>query len=508
MGLSTAEVEEEVAGLDTTQVEFLKDVAKKDLFVLCKGILGYQQVNKFTHGAFCRFIESPPFNKDRTLSLMPRAHLKSSINNIGDGIRLALNDPDDTRILIAGETSTNAEKFLAEIKGHFEKTVLLRQLFPELIPTRFSGPGVTWSSSNATIVRKTAHRESTWSTVGVGGAIVGGHFNRIKCDDLIGLEAKKSPTIMQAAISWVENIDSLLINQHKDRIDFVGTRWTIKDLYERIMRLYGNQLAVFTREAIENGVIIFPEMHTMEEYQRMQLETPDIWYSQYCNNPLSAEQLDFPQNAIQPYTFTIDGNIVLDIGGGQQKIWRVDELDVVMAADPNSGSKTATDPAAISVSGISPDNEIIVLHSESHRYTPSGFVDRIFDLYKRWKPRTVGIEQAGQQTTRFYFDQKAEKEQVYIHTIPLKPKNRDKEERIRKAIEPILRSRRLWCLVTQTELRRQIDQFFSKPVDELDALSYGTEDGMWKKPFRKEDQEKKDRNLKLLVARRNPRTGY
>jgi hypothetical protein len=505
---SFQEVNEEVQGLESDQFDYLKEVVKNDLFVLCKGVLNYQQVNRHTHGEFCRFIETPPLGKKRTLSLMPRAHLKSTILTIGDSIRLAIRDPNDTRILIAGETSTNAEKFLAEIKGHFEKNVILRSMFQDLIPTRFAGPGVTWSSSNATLVRTTAHRESTWSTVGQGGAIVGGHFNRIKGDDLIGLEAKKSPAVMLAAIKWVENIDSLLINQHIDRIDFVGTRWAIKDLYERIMRLYGDQLAVFTREAIEDGIIIFPEMHTIEEYARMQAETPDIWYSQYCNNPSNADQLDFPQGAIRNYHFDLDNNVVLELGNGETRVWAVNELDRCLHCDPNSGSKTAEDPAAIVVTGVSPDNEIVVLHSESKRYTPSGLVDRVYELHKRWKPRATGIEEAGQQTTKFYFEQKAELDQYFVHTVPIKPKNRDKEDKIRKAIEPILRSKRLYCLPTQTELRRQVDQFFSKPIDELDALSFGTEPGMWRKPYREEDQEKKKSNLKLLVARRNSRTGY
>lgn len=487
--------------------EFLRDCAKNDLYILCKGILGYKDVNSETHGAFCRFIQNN--EKKRRLGLMPRAHLKSTIATIGDSVRLALKNPEETRILIAGETATNAEKFLAEVKGHFEKGRLLRRLFPELIPTRFAGPGVQWSTSFATLNRSTVYKEATWSTVGVGGAIVGGHFTRIKCDDLIGLDASRSAAAMATAIAWAEHLEPLLVDQHEDIIDFVGTRWTRHDLYARLMKLFGSELAVFTREAIENGIVIFPQKHTLAGYERMQRETPALWYAQYCNNPLAGGQSDFPQGAIGQYHFDLDGDIVLRMEDGSEKRWRLEDLDRVIAADPNSGSSTAEDTAAIVVSGVSPDNEVIVLASWSGRVSPSAFVDKVFEFYKRWKPRTVGIEQAGQQNTKFYFEDKCEREEVWISPIALKPKNRNKIDRIRTALEPVIRSGRLFMLSTQSELRRMVDEFpDTDPIDELDALAYGTEDGMWRRPYRQEDQEEKQTLLKLVVSRRNKRTGY
>lgn len=487
--------------------EFLRDCARNDLYILCKGILGYQDVNVDTHGAFCRFMQGN--EKKRRLGLMPRGHLKSTIATIGDSVRLGLKNPEEARILIAGETATNAEKFLSEIKQHFEKGRLLRKLFPELIPTRFAGPGVQWSTSFATLVRSTPYREATWSAIGVGGAIVGGHFNRIKCDDLIGLEAFKSPAAMAAAIQWAEHLEPLLIDHYVDIIDFIGTRWLRKDLYARLMKLFGDSIAVFTREAIEDGKVIFPQKQTLENYERMQRETPLLWYAQYCNNPLAAGQADFPQGAIGQFHFDLEGDILLRMEDGSDKRWRLEELDRIITADPNSGSTTAEDTAAIVVSAVTPDNEIVVLSSWSGRVSPSAFVDKIFETWKRWKPRVVGIEQAGQQNTKHYFEEKCEEEEVWITTRELKPKNRNKLDRIRTALEPIIRSRRLWMLSTQSNLRRMVDEFpDTDPIDELDALAYGVEDGMWRRPFRQEDQEEKGRLLTLVVNRRSKRTGY
>jgi hypothetical protein len=503
---ATPELMEEVKALPTDQREYLREVSKSDLYALSKGILGYKDLNPDTHGAFCRFFEGDP--KLRRLGLMPRAHLKSTIATIADSIRLVLLDPNEARILIAGETATQAEKFLSELKGHWEKNELLRNLFPELVPPRLAGPGVKWSNSVASIVRARDYRVGSWNTIGVGGAVTGDHYNRIKCDDLIGLEAARSPATMAAAIAWVSNIDSLLIDQNVDVIDFVGTRWSRTDLYAFIMRLYGSRLSVFLREAIEDGKIIFPQKHTLESFETMQRETPLIWYAQYCNNPLAGGQNDFPAGSIQTYSFNTAGDVVLQ-RDGVTKVWKLEDLDRIITADPNSGSLVAPDTAAIVVSGISPDDEVIVLHTWSGRSTPSAFVDKIFDLWKRWRPRVVGIEQAGQQNTRFYFDKKAEEEEVYIRVVPLKPKNRNKIDRIRTALQPLFGSRKVYMLSTQTVLRKAADEFpDTDPIDELDALAYGTEEGMWRKPMRYVDMEENQKVLRLIVNRRNKRTGY
>jgi hypothetical protein len=498
---------EELSAMSADQKEFLRTQAKHDLYVLGKGILGYRDVNVQTHGAFCRFIQSE--KKRRRLGLMPRTHLKTTLGTITDSVRIPLSDVHETRILIGGETATTAEKFLSEVKGHFEKGKILRFLFPELIPTRFAGPGVQWSANMATLVRNTAYKEATWEAVGVGGAIVGGHFNRIKCDDLIGFEASRSDAKMQEAIEWADNIEALLINQHTDVVDFIGTRWKRNDLYSHIMKFYGQRIAVFVREAIEGGEVIFPGMHSLEVFETLQREKPLLWYSQYQNNPLAAGQTDFPVGAIQSFTFDLDDRLVLRMPDGGYKIWRLEDCDRIVTADPNSGSATAEDTAAVVASAITPDNEIVVLASWADRVSPAAFVDQIFEFWKRWKPRVVGIEQAGQQTTRFYFDQKMEEEEIYIRVEPLKPKNRNKPDRIRTSMEPIIRSRRLFMLPTETRLRKMVDEFpDTDPIDELDALAYGTEPGMWRKPFRQRDVEEQQSALKLIINRRSTRTGY
>jgi hypothetical protein len=495
-----------LSDMSDDELEWLREAGKNDLYVLAKGILGYPDINKATHGAYCRFIQTPPDGKLRSLGLMPRGHLKSTIATIADSIRVVLQDPDHARVLVANETSTLAKKFVSEIKGHWEKNELLRGLYPELVPRRWSGPGVSWSDEQASLVRGSAHKEPNWSAVGVGGASVGAHFTKIKCDDLIGFDASQSPAAMQYAISWNGNIESLLVDQHVDQIDWIGTRWAKNDLYSHLMREYGQDLAVFTRSAIEDGQIIFPEKHTWEEYRRLQENQPAIWASQYENAPRSQEKKDFNDAALRTFRLSDDGSSIT--GGFRNEIrWRVDQLDICLLADPNSGDKNAPDTAAKVVVGVSPKDQVFALHASSGRPSASEFVDSIFELWKRWKPRVVGIEKAGQQNTLHYFEKKSKEEGINPRVVPLTHRNRNKIVRIRTALEPIITSGRLFLLPSQTTLRGQIVDFpDTLLIDEVDVLSYGPE--VWKQPLDRVSVEEAKVNIDALLANRNPRTGY
>lgn len=504
---TSQEVREEVASLSTTQTEFLRAAASNDLYVLSKGILGYSEVNPRTHGGLCNFIQRE--EKLRRLLLMPRTTLKTTIATIADSIRLAVANVDEARILIANEVAENAQKFLTEIKGHWEKDNLLTQLFPDLKPKKLAGPGARWNQAAASLDRKSSYKEDTWTTVGVGGTQVGSHFTRIKCDDLIGFEAAESPAAMDKAIKWVDNIESLLTNIHTDIIDFIGTRWARNDVYRHVINDYGDRLAKFVRQAIENGEVIFPEKHSLAVFAEMMAKRPQVYYAQYANNPLADATTDFPK-AIKEFWFSLDGERVLFKDElGKTKGWRVEELDVVMTCDPNGGSPIAPDEAAITVTGVSPKDQVFLLSEFAGRPSPSGFVDEIYKQAKRWHPRVLGIEEAGQQSTKHYFDKKALQEGFYIRTETLRPRNRNKIERIRKAVEPLIRSGRVYALVTQTKFRTQADQFPNPEddlIDVMDSFAYGPE--IWRKPNTIEELEEDNKILKLVVSKRNKRTGY
>jgi len=501
--ISTPELIEEVTAMDDATKRHLRERSQKQLYFTAKGLMGYKDINPDTHGAFCAFIQRS--DRGRRLALMPRGHLKSSIATEADSVRLALDDPEHTRILIANEVEENAKAFLDNIKQQFEKNVLLRALFPELILDRFTGPGIKWNTEQATLPRTTTYKEPTWMAIGVGGAATSKHFSRIKADDLIGLEARRSPAEMAKAIGWNKNIESLAINAKVTIIDWIGTRWGKNDLYGDIIERYGKRLAVFSRGAIEDGKIIFPEFYDWEFYQTLIDKSPDVWAAQYMNKPTSDVGMDFNENDLRSFKFGNDGSVVY-FDKGEQK-WHRENLDRVLTVDPNSGSPTAPDEAAITVTGMSPDEKVFVLESFGGRLSASALIDKVFQLAMKWRPRVVGIEQAGQQSTLHYWEKKMKDEGMYFRTEPLKHRNTVKEDRIRTALEPVIASQRLYLLPSQSELREQIANFPDlKNDDRIDSLAYQVD--LWRKPMGIEQQTKNKAAVQLMLAKRSSRTGY
>lgn len=498
-----AEHLEELKGLDSRTIGHMKRRAQKNLYFMAKGVMGYADVNPATHGRFCRHVQDQ--SKDRKLDLMPRGHLKSSIATEADSVRIACDDPN-ARILIGNEVLDNAQDFLSTIRAQFETNEFLKFLFPELIHSRFSGPGIDWSGKSATLPRSGRYKEPTWMPIGVGGAVTSKHFTHLKLDDLIGLLARKSPAVLKSTIDWNRNIESLAINATDTIIEWVGTRWGRNDLYADIIKRYGKDLTIFHRAVHQEGILIFPEKYNWKFLRRIQDETPDIWAAQYMNDPTSDVTTDFDGTLVKYFQFDTDGNVVFKDQGKTCR-WHWTQLDRVITVDPNGGSKTAPDEAAIIVTGVAPDENVFTLAVYAGRPTPTEFTEKLFKMCQRWRPRLVGIEKAGQQQTRHNFEEKMKKEQVFYLLTDLKHGNRDKTDRIRTSLETIIASQRLYLLRSQSGLDHQIKNFPDiQNDDQLDALAYATE--IWRAPVAIEQQKKNGEAVKRLLARRNTRTGY
>lgn len=534
------ELIEEVRGFNSNQVDRIKLRAKTDRYFLASGILGYRDVNPYTHGPMCRFIEDR--TKRRRMGLAPRGHLKSTLWTITDSIGLSLEDPNETRILIINEIEDNAVGFLSEIKAHWESNDLLRELFPELIPERITGPGSRWSSAKACLHRSTSYKEWTYNAIGLGGAVTSRHFSHIKGDDLIGLEARESPATMKYAITYAKTLEPLLIDMDENFIDFIGTRWAIHDLYRAMLQAYGDDILYFSREDLERvprlplealrsfgfgnkrkdkpelsddeleSLIgteqpIFPRKFSLERLHRLSTIDPELYYAQFKNNPIADGIKDFVAEKLNWFDFDEMGSVVYRDKHGRLQRWLRDQLDIVMVADPNSGSLTAPDLPAIVVAAQSPKSQVFVFDAWSKRVLPDAFVDRIFEMYQTWQPRVVGIEKAGMSSTAFYFKKKARELRVYINTQHVTPKNRDKSTKIRKALQPIVNTRAMYLRKEQSTLRHHF-QFHPdlENDDEIEALAYCTE--LWRTPVSQQEQDEEDKAIQSIMKRRSSLTGY
>lgn len=488
--------------LSDGQMKALREKAQTNLYFLAKGILGYNQVELGAHGALCAFMTRERSN--RRLVLMPRGHLKTTICTISDSIRLALCDPN-VRILIQNEVFENASLMLQELQGHWEKGEMLRRLFPELVPPRFSGPGTDWSKVACSVVRESPFKESTWTASGSGGSPQSQHFGFIKVDDLIGEKHKNSPVEMQKAIGWTDAMTPLL-DRLDDQVDFYGTRKTLEDAYAHIQKRYGERLAVFFREPIEDGKPIFSKM-PLEELEFIMLNTPDVWAYDYMNNPIGKGGLDWGQGVLRFYEISADLNKITLAHHltGELKTWDRRELDIVITVDTNSGKLHAPDKPAIIVHAItpSPDEQIIVLETWAERVQPDDKLKKIHDLCMKWRPRVCGIEDTGQTTELYYFEKYCQKEGAWWELRPLKPENKDKEVRIRAALDTPLKARKIYVQPHMKELISQVQLFPQLAVhnwDVIDALAYGPQ--LYQPGLTLKDmQEEEEAEAKILQFR-------
>lgn len=525
------ELVEEVKGMPSSIKDHLREQCKTDRFFLASGILGYQDVNPYTHGPFINFLEDKRLK--RRMGLMHRGSLKSTLGTIVDCVGEALTDPEECRMLIVNEIEENAIGFLSEIKAHWENNELLHELFPELIPKRFGGPGSRWSTHKACLPRKTAYKEWTWQAVGVGSAIVSRHYTHIKFDDVIGFEARQSPAAMRYAIAYVKSIEPQLVDMDANFVDWIGTRWAIFDVYREVLNMYGEDIAYFAREDIERvpedasddlllsagfkgdldkirGTLqpIFPRKFSLKALNRLATIDPVLYYAQFKNNPIADGVKDFNADKIRWFDFDSSGNVVYRDNNGFLRRWTREQLDVVMACDPNSGDLLATDLPSIVVAAFSPEDQLFVFDNWSKRCQPDTFVEQIYNMWEVWQPRVVGIEKAGQQTTNFYFKKLAHERKMYIQVEELKPKNRQKSERIRKGLQPIVNQGNLYLLKRNSQAIQHQIRFHPdlNNDDDIDALEYTTE--LARRPTSEKDREDEKEAEKKILAGRSKITGY
>lgn len=145
--------------------------------------------------------------------------------------------------------------------------------------------------------------------------------------------------------------------------------------------------------------------------------------SQYLNQPFSSESQLF-----KPEMF---------------KYWdtRPQGLFLAMTADLAISEARSADESAIVVCGMDKDWKFYILDYLKGQWRPSVLVERMFEMYERWKPHVVGMETNGfQRTLKLAVEDMMRVKKIYfpIEEIKTGPE-RSKEMRI-KTLEPFYRN--------------------------------------------------------------------
>jgi hypothetical protein len=468
--------EQDLPLLDETIVRLPEDMREdlgqrlaSDLFAFCYSVLGYRDLTVNCHGPMCVFLDHNP--SPYKGCLMPRDHYKTSVGTIGRTMQKVVRNPDE-RILIANETSTNAERFLSAIRQHAETNKIFRALYSSVIPkdTR----KVQWNNQELRFNRNWVGPEPTVDTVGMTGTMTSRHFTHVTFDDPISEDAAKSKAVMQDTINRMSKIQSLMVKPMENTFDLIGTRWAFHDVYSHFRAIKGSKMKWLIRAAIEDGQPIFPELLSLEMLAEIRQDLGEYMFScLYMNNPRDIANQNFNVNDLRYFQFTDDGQAVVlfDSLGNIVDKWHISQLDITVTVDPAPAETTTSDRNAIVTVGVSPKNQAIVLDVFAERCTPIAVVDHVLTIWQRYHPRVLGVENVAYQKALKYFIQQAAQDLGFsINHEPVKPGGKGKPHI--RGLQPVAATGRLYVHPMQHVLRSELfDYPLGKHDDAADALA-------------------------------------
>lgn len=351
---------------------------EESLYYFTRDILGYEDLDASLHGELCEAVQE---RAERKLILLPRGHLKTTVCTVAYPLWRLMLEPN-TRIALISSTQSNATAYLREIKGHLAGRSYLRFTYPRVAPPARSK--LRWSSTEVTIRRPKLYKESSIEAAGVGGTLVGKHFDLIVFDDVVTPENASTDEQREKLFDWYRHSLSLLEPGGEALV--VGTRYHYHDLYGRLAE--SGSYKTLLRRAVEEGRSIFPGRFPPERLAALRAEQGSYIFScQYLNEPVDDERAAFRRSWV--------------------RFVRPDALPTgmlyFMTVDPAIGESFGSDYTAIATCGMDGEGNLYVMDLVRERLSPHGLIEELFRLYERWKPIRIGIETVGFQATIVHF---------------------------------------------------------------------------------------------------------
>lgn len=526
---SRARAEKKYENLEKGQIDYIRRRMKNDLFFLGTA-LGYNLLSPSLHGNLAGWMQRWR-GWQYKLILMPRGHYKSTIITILDSIAMALpvecaeypySLGPNGKYLIMHEVRETASKFLFEISRAFTHKDAMLAFFPEMIPSKNEHRMNKWELE---LPRTEHHKEATFSTGSSGGAEQGAHYNWAKPDDLIGKEARESPSVMGKVLDLFDNLNSLLTRLEVDGWDLTGTRWAYADVYSHALSRYGistegsvlnclpqrdiekyqgGLLKVYARGAIENNQPIFPEQFTMERLNVLR-KNAVVWAAQYANNPTDSGLNEFGW-PLKFYNVGSNGRLVV-FAGDTSFSRSLHDLDICVLCDPSMGQNENADETGIVVTGVDEKNNIFILETVKKRLKPPALLDELYRLYYKYRPRVISIEEVNfSGIYKYWIEDRSKSTQIFLPIRSYKTENRRKPVRIR-GLAHFFSAGQVYVAEMMHDFRDEYEQF---PLGDsqhlLDALAQGPT--FWSRGVSAKEVEEQKQAVANMEIERSIQTGY
>lgn len=138
------------------------------------------------------------------------------------------------RIAVVSNTSDMAKKMVRQVGQYVEKSIELREVFPNLRPTH--DPSLPWTAQSLTVDRgRLGGKDPSVQACGVHGNIMGSRIDLLILDDILDYENTRTPTPREDVWRWVRSSLFSRLTQNA-RVIVVGNAWHPDDLLHRLAR--------------------------------------------------------------------------------------------------------------------------------------------------------------------------------------------------------------------------------------------------------------------------------
>lgn len=288
-------------------------------------------------------------------------------------------------------------------------------------------------------------------------------------DDPQDTKDSESDTILESDWTWF--LSDVKFLGKRSRIFLIGNNLGEKCVVERVMA-NAEQLNFKTKKipcmkTVDNkDMSAWPAKESIEYIKEerenfRKLGKLDIWYREKMCEAIADESRTFKKTDFQWYTTPARDKIA-------------GECNVYIRTDLAISEKQSADYSVIAVIGINNDNHWFILDVFYARCDPTTFINQLFDMVVRYKPKNVGLPKVAYEKALQHFVYKEMSKKNVFFEIVEQESEQAKELRI-KAMQPRFRAKTVflpteadWLAELETELL-----MFPKALhdDIIDALA-------------------------------------
>lgn len=403
-------------------------IAQKDLFYLCHEVLGFEDIVEPLHSDYCDFVSWAELEGKSSLTLFPRSHYKTTIGTTGRITWRIINNPD-LAIGLGSATLKDSRPFGRDIRVLWEKSARLKALFPDIFYQEPKKESDKWTEEEFTVKRTKHRKEATITLFGLEDDLpTGRHFDRIVLDDAINKDNVRTPERLAKIRDQAQLLPPLLVTLEQP-IDWVGTHYHVHDYYMVLKQK--PSIAVYMRQAIEDGKPIFPQKFSLEALEKLRVEWGSyLFSSQYMMEPQDPADKKFKREWLHYY----DAPIMPKKPG----------MVFFMAVDPASRRRKNSDFTAMLVFGVDAKGYLHLVDGVHDKLNPWQRVDAVIRLAQKWKFHTVAYETIGfQESDKFYLEQAMLERKTFFRIVEVAGHKERKDERI-MGIQPFMQAGKFW----------------------------------------------------------------